>query len=148
MKNTLLKTAVSAALLSISYGAHADGTITAGATGASTAIGTGTGAGNCELLQVSVTANVSPNVEVAWSCNATGNTIGVAACHPNGRKGSNGTDSYMYSGGSDGGAVSAPTTPSGACSSTTTAAAATTAAGSSSTSTSTSSTSTSTTTGS
>lgn len=43
--------------------------------------------GGCSLLSEQVTINLSSGVFGAYACNAVGNVIGVATCHPNGRKG-------------------------------------------------------------
>ncbi|WP_417791991.1 hypothetical protein [Stutzerimonas xanthomarina] len=50
-----------------------------------TAIATTTA--GCSLLSEDVTINLSNNVFGAYACNVTDNIIGVATCHPTGRKG-------------------------------------------------------------
>lgn len=56
-----------------------------------TAISSGTAiaatAAGCSLLGESVTINLSTSVAGAYACNTTDNVIGVATCHPTGRKG-------------------------------------------------------------
>lgn len=42
---------------------------------------------DCSLLTEEVKVNLSANVFGAYACNTTSNVIGVATCHPNGRKG-------------------------------------------------------------
>lgn len=44
-------------------------------------------AAGCSLLSEQVTINLSSGVFGAYACNVVGNVIGVATCHPNGRKG-------------------------------------------------------------
>jgi hypothetical protein len=41
----------------------------------------------CSLLSEGVTINLSAGVVGAYACNTVSNVVGVAACHPNGRKG-------------------------------------------------------------
>lgn len=58
---------------------------------AGSAISSGTAisadAQGCSLLSEQVTINLSSGVFGAYACNVVGNVIGVATCHPNGRKG-------------------------------------------------------------
>ncbi len=51
-----------------------------------TPIDTTAGAG-CSLLSEQVTINLSNGVFGSYACNTVANVVGVAACHPTGRKG-------------------------------------------------------------
>lgn len=51
-----------------------------------TAIDT-TAAAGCSLLSEEIRVNLSAGVFGAYACNTVSNVIGVATCHPNGRKG-------------------------------------------------------------
>lgn len=80
MKKVIFGILVSA-IASSALAADAGAPITTG-----TAIDT-TAATGCSLLSEQVTVNLSTGVFGAYACNTVANVIGVATCHPNGRKG-------------------------------------------------------------
>lgn len=52
-----------------------------------TVIGTTVTTTDCSLLTEDVSINLSNSVFGAYACNTTDNVIGIATCHPSGRKG-------------------------------------------------------------
>jgi len=81
MKKVIFALVAGIAFSTSALAADAGAAITSG-----TAIDTTAGAG-CSLLSEDVTINLSNSVFGAYACNVTDNVIGVATCHPTGRKG-------------------------------------------------------------
>lgn len=72
---------------------------------------------DCTLLAEDVIINLSRDVPAGYACNTGTNVIAFTACHPNGRKTTDGLN-YIYGGSSAGGqisAVGANGAPSAAC---------------------------------
>nr|WP_298135814.1 hypothetical protein [uncultured Pseudomonas sp.] len=82
MKKIIFGVMLSVGIVSGAFAADNAGTVIP----SGTAITAGTG-NDCSLLSEDVTINLSNNVFGAYACNTTDNVIGVATCHPTGRKG-------------------------------------------------------------
>lgn len=107
MKKTLI---IAAGLASFGLSMNASAAAIAGTNaGAVTAITTS----NCALLSEDVNINLSANVAAGYACNTGTNIIGVATCHPNGRKPDD-TNNYIFVGSSAGGSVNSAT-PDSVC---------------------------------
>ncbi len=77
-------------ILGVLFGMAAAGNVMAADAGAVINSGTPidtTAATGCSLLSEQVTINLSNGVFGSYACNTVANVIGVAACHPTGRKG-------------------------------------------------------------
>ena len=104
MKNILITLVAATAGVAFSMSASAATQASVMAEGAN-AIGTAaTGADNCALLDEAVSINISKSVIGAVVCDDASNGVGVALCHPNGRKDAS-LNGYIHNVGSLGGSI-------------------------------------------
>ena len=129
MKNILKTLVAGVAGIAFSMSASAatqDSTMGPGANAIATAVVGTSAADTCALLDESVSINISKDVLGSVVCDDSANGVGVALCHPNGRKDAS-ANGFIHNVGSLGGSITSLQTA--ACSTTETSTDATTVAG-------------------